>query len=135
MACSGTSFLACAALPTNQPRSRPFGSGSQAPVKCQPLSQISTQVWLPDLFAHNGVPARRAGTATARQASLRRMESPVHDARPVSIDSPRLWCGFLRPVEYLTLSLGNTVRLRSWAASLGVLQSLINGMHTAYSSF
>src|SRR5437660_9408338 len=100
MAC-GESFFAWAALPSNQPRLSPFGSGSQAPVKCQPLSQISTQVWLPVLFVHRGVPTRRAGTATLRHASLRRIDSPVQEASPVSIDSRGLWCGFLRPVEYL----------------------------------
>src|ERR1700682_4032174 len=104
MACSGTSFFACAALPSNQPRSRPLGSCSQAPVKCQPLSQISTQVWLPVLLAHRGVPASRAGTATLRQASLSTMDRPVQDARPCSIDSLGLWFGCLRCVEYLTLS-------------------------------
>src|SRR5947199_7618882 len=105
MACRGESFFACAASLTNQPRSSPLGSGSQAPVKCQPSSQISTQVWLPDLFAHSGVPTSRAGTATLRHASLSRIDSPVHDASPCSIDSRGLWLGFLRPVEYLTLSL------------------------------
>ncbi len=134
MACSRTSFFAWAALPTNQPRSRPCGSGSQAPVKCQPLSQISTQVWLPDLFAHSGVPTRRAGTATLRHASLSRIDSPVHDALPCAIDSLGLWCGFLRPVEYFTFSLGKTVRLSCCAASLGVLHSLIIGMHSSYIS-
>src|SRR5438270_7042960 len=122
MACSGTSFFAWAALPTNQPRLSPLGSGSQAPVKCQPSSQISTQVWLPDLLAHSGVPTRRAGTATLRQASLRRIDRPVHDARPVAIDSFGPWLGRLRLVEYFTLSLGKTVRLSTWAASPGVLQ-------------
>ncbi len=82
MACSGTSFFACAASPTNHPRSRPFGSGSHAPVKCQSLSQISTQVWLPRLFAHSGVPTSRAGTQTERHASASTMDSPVHDALP-----------------------------------------------------
>src|SRR5438105_1913327 len=118
MACSRESFCAWAALPTNQPRSSPLGSGSQAPVKCQPLSQISTHVWLPDLFAHSGVPTRRAGTATLRQASLSRMDSPVQDASPLSMLSLGLWCGFLRPVEYLTLSFGKMVRLSTCAASV-----------------
>src|SRR6516162_6448785 len=100
MACSSESFLAWAALATNQPRSSPLGSGSQAPVKCQSLSQISTQVWLPLLLAHSGVPTRRAGTATARQASLSTIDSPVQDALPLSIDSRGLWLAALRPVEY-----------------------------------
>src|SRR5437764_2847088 len=134
MACSGTSFFAWAALPTNQPRLRPLWSGSQAPVKCQPSSQISTQVWLPDLFAHSGVPTSRAGTATLRHASLSRIDSPVHDASPCSIDSLGLWCGFLRPVEYLTFNVGKTVRLSRSAASPGVLQSLTSGMHSSYIS-
>src|SRR5262245_12105333 len=130
MAWSGESFLAWAALPTNQPRSRPLGSYSQAPVKCQPSSQISTQVWLPDLLAHSGVPTNRAGTPTLRQASLRRIDNPVQEARPVSIDSFGLCCAFLRPVEYLTLSCAKISLLRAWAASLGVLQSLTSGMHS-----
>src|SRR5436190_12513371 len=99
MACSGTSFFACDALPTNHPRSSPFGSGSHAPVKCQSLSQISTQVWLPLLFAHSGVPTSRAGTHTDRHASESTIESPVQDALPCSIDSFGLWFGALRCVE------------------------------------
>src|SRR5262245_28502828 len=99
MACSGTSFLACAAAPTNQPRSSPCGSASHAPVKCQPLSHTSTQVWLPRLSAHSGVPTTRAGTHTARQASLSTIDSPVHDALPDAIDSLGLWFGDFRCVE------------------------------------
>src|ERR1700754_2235876 len=99
MACSGDSFLACAASPTNQPRSRPLGSCSQAPVKCQSLSQISTQVCLPPLLAHRGVPTRRAGTHTARQASASTIDRPVQDALPCAIDSLGLWLGALRSVE------------------------------------
>ena len=110
MACSGTSFFAWAASPTNHPRSSPLGSGSQAPVKCQPLSHTSTQVWLPRLLAHSGVPASRAGMHTARQASARTIDSPVHDALPWSIDSFGLWFGALRSVEYLTFSFLNRIR-------------------------
>src|SRR4051794_8704069 len=121
MAYLGSSFLALEASSTNQPRSRPLGSCSQAPVKCQPLSQISTQVWLPRLLLHIGVPARRAGTPTLRQASLNRIDSPVQDARPVSIDSLGLCCAFLRCVEYFTFSLAKIVPLRACAASAGVL--------------
>src|SRR5437016_4005433 len=99
MACSTESFCAWDALPANQPRSSPLGSGSQAPVKCQPSSQISTQVWLPLLLDHNGVPANRAGMHTLRHASLRMMLSPVQDANPSSMDSFGLWCGCLRLVE------------------------------------
>src|SRR5947209_10749355 len=99
MAC-GESFFAWAALPSNQPRSSPKGSGSQAPVKCQPLSQISTQVWLPELSDQRGVPTSRAGIATLRQASLKMIDKPVQDALPVAIDSRGLWCGLLRAVEY-----------------------------------
>ena len=112
MACSGESFSAWAASPTNQPRSSPLGSGSQAPVKCQPLSQISTQVWLPGLLAHSGVPANRVGTPTLRQASLSRIDRPVHDAMPWSIDSLGLWLAALRWVEYCTLSLAKTVEVQ-----------------------
>src|SRR5437867_4743133 len=133
MAC-GESFFAWAALPSNQPRSNPFGSGTQAPVKCQPLSQISTQVWLPLLSAHSAVPTSRAGTPTLRQTSLRRIDSPVQDANPCSMDCRGLWLACLRWVEYLTLSLGKMVELSRWAASLGVLQSLTSGMHNSYSS-
>src|SRR5947209_2965251 len=104
MACSGESFRASAALATNQPRSSPLGSGSQAPVKCHSLSQISTQVWLPVLFAHSGVPTRRAGTATARQASLSTIDRPVQDDLPLAIDSLGLWLAAFRSVEYLTFS-------------------------------
>src|SRR3954468_25078327 len=108
MACSGMSFLAWAASPTNQPRSSPVGSGSHAPVKCQPWSQTSTQVWLPRLLAHSGVPASRAGMQTARQASAVMMERPVHDALPCAIDCDGLWFAALRCVEYLTLSFAKT---------------------------
>ena len=74
------------------------------PVKCQSLSQISTQVWLPRLFAQSGVPTRRAGTATARQASLSTIDSPVQDALPLSIDSLGLWLGaLLRGVFHVEL--------------------------------
>src|SRR5262245_15783064 len=111
MACSNESRLALAASPTNQPRSRPFGSGSQAPVKCQPLSQTSTQVWLPRLSAHRGVPTRRAGMHTARQASLSTMDSPVQEALPCAIDSFGLWLGALRCVEYLTFNCLKMVAL------------------------
>src|SRR5262249_50991880 len=97
MACSGTSFFAWEAFLTNQPRSRPLGSGSQAPVKCQPSSQISSQVWLPELFDHSGVPASRVGTATLRQASLSRIDRPVQEAVPCSIDSLRLSLALFRP--------------------------------------
>ena len=68
-------------------------------MKCQSLSQISTQVWLPRLFAHSGVPTSRAGTHTARHASLSTIDSPVHDALPCSIDSFGLWFGAFRCVE------------------------------------
>src|SRR4051794_40446560 len=129
MACSNESFLAWAASPTNHPRSSPAGSGSHAPVKCQPLSHTSTQVWLPRLFAHRGVPASRAGTQTARQASLRTIDRPVHEALPCSIDSFGLWFGALRSVEYLTLSFLKTISLIFWAASAGVLHSFATGRH------
>src|SRR5918997_284966 len=124
MACSNTSFFAWAASPTNHPRSSPAGSGSHAPVKCHPLSHTSTQVWLPRLFAHSGVPTTRAGTHTARQALTRMIDRPVQDAFPCSIDSFGLWFGALRSVEYLTLSFLNTVSLIRWAASPGVLHCL-----------
>src|SRR5262249_2269325 len=99
MACSNESFLASAAWPTNQPRFRPAGSGSQAPVKCHSLSQVSTHVWLPRLLAHSGVTTRRAGMHTARQASLSTIDSPVQLALPCAIDSLGLWLGALRSVE------------------------------------
>src|SRR5262249_18003919 len=134
MACSNESFFAWAASPTNQPRSRPLGSGSQAPVKCQPSSQISTQVWLPRLLAHSGVPANRAGTQTARHASLSTIDSPVHDALPCSIDSFGLWLGAFRSVEYLTLSFLNNSEFSFWTASDGVLQPLTIGMHWSKNS-
>src|SRR5438132_9446769 len=105
MACRAESLLAWAASPSNQARSRPLGSGSQAPVKCQPLSQISIQVWLPLLSAHSGVPTSRVGTPTLRQASLSRIDRPVQDARPWAMDSFGLWLAFMRWVEYFTLSL------------------------------
>src|SRR5260370_26919058 len=102
MACSRPSFCAWAASPTNQPRSRPFGSCSHAPVKCQLLSQISTQVWLPRLLDQSGVPTIRVGMHTLRHASLRMIDSPVHEALPLAIDSSGLWSAFLRSVEYFT---------------------------------
>src|SRR5258707_6843208 len=105
MALSTESFLACAASPTHQPRASPFGSCSQAPVKCQPLSQISTQVWLPGLLAHLAVPASRAGMPTLRHASTSRIDSPVHDARPVLTLSLGLWSGRFCCVGYGALSL------------------------------
>src|SRR5215210_6201946 len=129
MACSTESFLAWAASPANQPRSSPAGSASQAPVKCQSPSQTSTQVWLPRLFAQSGVPARRAGTHTARHASARTIDSPVHDALPCSIDSFGLWFGAFRSVEYLTFSFLNTNPFSLWAASPGVLQYFTTGRH------
>src|SRR5881628_2733557 len=116
MACSGTSFLAWAASPTNQPRSSPAGSCSHAPVKCQSPSQISTHVWLPRLFAHSGVPTSRVGTHTLRHASHSRIDSPVHDALPVSIDSFGLWSARFRSVEYFTFSFSNTVPFSFLAA-------------------
>src|SRR5690348_4529922 len=122
MACSGESFLAWAASATNQPRSSPLGSGSQAPVKCQSLSQISTQVWLPRLSAHRGVPTRRAGTPTARQASLSTIDSPVQEALPRSIDSLGLWLAAFRSVEYCTFSFLKTSELSRATTSGGVLQ-------------
>src|SRR5262245_27012971 len=127
MACSNESFWAWAASPTNQPRSRPLGSCSQAPVKCQPLSQISTQVWLPRLFAHSGVPTRRAGTHTARQASLSTIDRPVQDALPCSIDSFGLWLGAFRSVEKRNFSLPNSSAFSLIAASEGVLHPLTIG--------
>ena len=127
MACSRESFVAWAASWANQPRSRPLGSNSAAPVKCQRPSHTSTQVWLPRLLAHIGVPATRAGTQTLRQASASRIDNPLQDARPVSIDSFGLWLAFLRPVEYLTFVLAKTVALSFWAASAGVWQSLTRG--------
>src|ERR1700677_1905861 len=134
MACSGEPLMAWAAWPTNQPRSSPAGSASQAPVKCQVLSQISTQVCLPLLLVHRGVPASRVGTATLRQASLSRIDSPVQEARPVSIDSLGLWCGCLRAGEDLTFSFSKTVEFSFCAASDGVLQSLTIGRHRSKSS-
>src|SRR5215207_6531140 len=127
MACSKESFCAWAASPTNHPRSRPSLSGSQAPVKCQSLSQISTQVWFPRLFAHRGVPTNRAGTQTARQASLNTMDRPVHDALPCSIDSFGLWFGAFRWTEYPTFSFGKTSTFSLWAASDGVLHVFAMG--------
>src|SRR5665213_1328416 len=117
MACSRESFVAWAASWANQPRSRPAASYSAAPVKCQRPSHTSIQVWLPRLLAHSGVPATRAGTPTLRQASQSRIDSPLQDARPVSIDSFGLWLAFLRPVEYLTFVFANSVALSFWAAS------------------
>src|SRR5438046_424234 len=122
MAWTGESFCACEASWTNQARFSPFGSCSAAPVKCQRPSHTSTQVWLPRLFAHSGVPTTRAGTHTLRQASTSRIDSPVQVASPCSIDSLGLWFAFLRPVEYFTFSLANRVALRRPAASAGVLQ-------------
>src|SRR4051812_24138579 len=127
MACSGESFLAWAASPTNHPRSSPVGSGSHAPVKCHPLSHTSTQVWLPRLLAHSGVPTSRAGMQTARQASARTIDRPVHDALPCSIDSVAFWFGAFRSVEYLTLSFLKTSPFSLWAASPGVLHSFATG--------
>src|SRR5947209_10645982 len=134
MACSNTSFLAWAASPTNQPRSRPDGSGSQAPVKCQPLSHNSTHVWLPRLLAQSGVPTRRAGTQTDRHASQRMIDSPVHEAFPCSIDCDGLWFAAFRSVEYLTFTFLKTNPLSFWAASPGVLQSLTTGRHMSKNS-
>ena len=88
MACLGSSFIAFEALPLNQALPKPAALYSQAPVNCQELpSQTSTQLWLPHLFAHIGVPTKREGTPTERQAAIRSTESPVHEANPASIDS------------------------------------------------
>ena len=60
--------------------------GSAAPVKCQPpSSQTSTQEWLPLWSLHSGVPTKRAGTPTDRQASTRITLSPVQEAMPASM--------------------------------------------------
>src|SRR4051812_44821265 len=96
---TGSSTLACEALWTNQPRSMPLGSCSAAPVNIHRPSHTSTQVWLPDLLAHSGVPTTRAGTPTLRQASASRIDRPEHDARPVSIDSFGPWLARLRLAE------------------------------------
>jgi len=61
------------------------------PGKVPAMSQISTQVWLPLLFHHIGVPAARAGMPTARHASTRIMERPVQVALPCSMDSFGDW--------------------------------------------
>ncbi len=54
--------------------------GSQAPTNDHSRSQTSTQVWLPRWVVQRGVPTIRAGIPTARQASIRRIDSPVHEA-------------------------------------------------------
>ena len=51
--------------------------GSQAPTNFHSRSQTSTQLWLPGWVVHRGVPTSRAGIPTARQASIRRIDSPV----------------------------------------------------------
>src|SRR6266850_7073953 len=104
MACSLESLMAREASCANQPRSRPFGSCSAAPVKCHFWSQTSTQVWLPRLFTQLGMPTTRAGTPTDRQVSTNRMDKPVQEASPLSIDSDGLWGAFLRCVEYFTFT-------------------------------
>src|SRR6187402_2458922 len=108
MECSGESFLALAASAMNQPRSRPLGSGSQAPVKRQRWSQISIQVWLPRLSCQLGTPTSRAGTHTARQASLKTIDSPVQDAVPWSIDSLGLKLGGFLCAAYFNFNFGNS---------------------------
>src|SRR5262245_39667625 len=131
MAWSGS--FACEALWTNQPRSMPLGSCSAAPVNIQRPSQTSTQVWLPDLLAHSGVPTTRAGMPTLRQASTSRIDRPVQEASPDSIDSFGLWLARLRPVEYFTFTLPKRAELIFWAASAGVLLPSIIGRQTSRS--
>src|SRR6478735_7921097 len=121
MAWAGSSANAIEALWANQPRSMPLGSCSAAPVNIQRPSHTSTQVWLPLLLAHSGVPTTRAGMPTLRQASTSRIDSPEQEASPDSIDSFELWLARLRPVEYFTFTLPNRVALIFWAASAGVL--------------
>ncbi len=131
MACSGEPFVAFAASATNQPRSSPAGSGSHAPTKCQPSSQTSTQVWLPRLSAQLGVPASRAGTPTARQASASAIDSPVHDAVPCATDSFGLKLGGLRCGAYLSLSAGNSPAFSARAASDAVLHPATIGRQSS----
>jgi hypothetical protein len=57
-------------------------------------------VWLPLPSVHSGVPATRAGTPTARQASARMIDNPVHDAKPIFVDSNGLWSGLRRLVAW-----------------------------------
>src|SRR5215210_7437856 len=114
MAWAGSAALACEALWTNQPRSMPLGSCSAAPVNIQRPSHTSTQVWLPLLLAHSGVPTTRAGMPTLRQASASRIDRPEQEASPDSIDSFGLWLARLRPVEYLTFTVPKRAALSFW---------------------
>ena len=77
------------------------------------------------MFDHNGVPTKRAGIPTLRQASINITDSPVQDATPVWMVSDGAWPGRLRFLEYLT-----PVCLKIWwfnfaAASPVVSASLI----------
>src|SRR5437868_112625 len=95
------------ALAMNQVLSRAEISEAPSTRHCDP-SQISTQLWLPPWLplasplpvVHSGVPTKRPGTPTARQASINRIDSPVHDAYPQAIDCDGLWSGFGRMVGW-----------------------------------
>src|SRR5690242_11694456 len=71
---------------------------------------------------------------TARQASLRMIDSPVHDALPCSIDSLGLWLGALRSVEYFTLSFPYSSLFSFCVASAGVLHDFTIGRHSSQNS-
>src|SRR5438270_11311238 len=102
--------------------------GSAAPTNRHWPSHTSTHVWLPLLSAHSGVPATRAGTPTARQASTSRIDSPEQDAKWASIDSNGLWSGLGRLVAwYFTSTALNTSRFSTCAASPADLPSLTSG--------
>jgi hypothetical protein len=101
----GSPATAVRARPVNHARSKPAGSGSAAPRNRHALpSHTSTHVWLPPAgwspaAGHSAMPAMRAGTPTERHASASRIDRPVHEASPCSIDSEGLWQAFLRLVE------------------------------------
>ena len=63
------------------------------------------------------------------------MDNPVHEARPVLIDSWGLWSAFARLRENLTLSSLKIDRFRRSPASLAVLQSFTNGENRSKKSF
>jgi len=97
--CFTSPEVALAASATNQPRLRPLGSYSSAPVNCQrPSTQTSGQVWFPRSSCQRKTPAARAGMPMERQASTSKMVRPVHVARPCSMDSEAQAFGRLRPV-------------------------------------
>ena len=60
--------------------------------------------------------------------SIKRIDRPVQDARPVRMDSAGPWSARLRLVEYFTFNCLNRFWFSKTAASDGVLAPSINGL-------